>query len=156
MSNKSIVDLTTDKLKSFLESERLSLYDVVFKKEGGDYFLRVYIDRLDDDYVSTEDCEKVSRYLSKWLDEDDPIDYNYYLEVSSPGLQRVLTKPEHFEAALGKTVEVKLYKAIDGEKLITSNLKSYNEHEVTIENESGSTYTIALKDIAKINIAVTF
>ena len=108
MANK-IVSLIEDLTREYFESNDLYLWDCEYVKEGRDWFLRVYIDRTDGEYVSTDDCEKVSEFISKEMDERDPIEQNYYLEVSSPGMDRELIKPEHFRACIGQEVEVKTY-----------------------------------------------
>ena len=108
MANK-VVSLIEDLTADFLKENDLYLWDCEFVKEGRDWFLRVYIDRTDGEYVSTDDCEKVSEFISKEMDERDPIEQNYYLEVSSPGMDRELIKPEHFRACIGQDVEVKTY-----------------------------------------------
>ena len=108
MANK-VTSLVEDLTADFLKKNDLMLWDCEFVKEGRDWFLRVYVDRTDGEYVSTDDCEKVSQFLSEALDERDPIEQNYYLEVSSPGMDRELVKPEHFKTCLGQEVEVKAY-----------------------------------------------
>ncbi len=108
MANK-IVSLIEDLTSEYLKENDLYLWDCEYVKEGRDWFLRVYIDRTDGEYVSTDDCEKVSEFISKEMDERDPIEQNYYLEVSSPGMDRELIKPEHFRACIGQEVEVKTY-----------------------------------------------
>lgn len=108
MANKT-VSLVEDLTADFLKENDLMLWDCEFVKEGRDWFLRLYIDRTDGEYVSTDDCEMVSSFLSKELDERDPIEQNYYLEVSSPGMDRELVKPEHFRLCIGQEVEVKTY-----------------------------------------------
>ena len=124
MAKKKISELVKELTGDFLLENGLELYHCEFVKEGRDWFLRVYIDKHDpDSYVSTDDCEMVSRFLSDRLDEEDPIAQNYYLEVSSPGMDRILYEPEHFEKFKGKQVEVKLYKAINGRKVFTGTLQ---------------------------------
>ena len=108
MANK-VVSLVEDLTAEFLKENDLTLWDCEFVKEGRDWYLRVFVDRTDGEYVSTDDCEKVSEFLSEALDERDPIEQNYYLEVSSPGMDRELVKPEHFRATIGQEVEVKTY-----------------------------------------------
>lgn len=112
MAKKKIKEIIEEIAFDFMTDNGLELYNVEFLKEGRDWFLRVYIDKqgAEDDYVDTDDCEKVSRLLSEKLDELDPIEQNYYLEVSSPGMDRELLTPKHFEKFTGKLVEVKLYK----------------------------------------------
>ena len=93
MAKKKIKDIVAEELEDFLKENGYELYNVEFVKEGKDWFLRVYIDKVpaadapeEENYISTDDCETISRYLSERLDETDPIPQNYYLEVSSPGL----------------------------------------------------------------------
>ena len=86
MAGKKIIALVEEILESFLEKDGYRLHNIEFEREAGDWYLRVYIARADDEYVSTDDCELVSRYLSEKIDEIDPIEDAYYLEVSSPGI----------------------------------------------------------------------
>lgn len=118
MANK-VVSLVEDLTAEFLKEKELYLWDCEFVKEGRDWYLRLYIDRTDGEYVSTDDCEMVSEFLSAELDERDPIEQNYYLEVSSPGMDRELVKPEHFKACIGQEVEVKTYVPIKGTAALT-------------------------------------
>ena len=92
-------------------SEGAYLYDVEYVKEGGIWFLRVYVDK-EEGGISLDDCEAISRKLSDVLDREDPISQNYYLEVASPGIERKLKTEEHFNRYLGETVDVGLYKAV--------------------------------------------
>ena len=89
------------------------LYDVMYVKEGKEYYLRIFIDH--ENGIDLDDCEKVSNRISDMLDEVDPISTQYNLEVSSCGLERHLREIEHYEAAIDKNVEVKFFKAIDGQ-----------------------------------------
>lgn len=103
MAKKKITVLAEELLSGFLQEEGLELYHSEFVKEGKDWFLRIYIDKPEGEgYIGTEDCEKVSRFLSEKLDEADPVEQNYYLEVSSPGMDRELVKPEHYQRYLGQ------------------------------------------------------
>lgn len=86
MAGKKVIALTKEILEDFLEENGYRLHNIEFEREAGDWYLRVYIARNDEQYVSTDDCELVSRYLSDKLDEVDPIEDAYYLEVSSPGI----------------------------------------------------------------------
>lgn len=106
------------------KDEGCYIYDAEFVKEGGLYFLRIYIDK--DGGVDLDICEKVSRALSEKLDEKDPIKQNYYLEVSSPGIERKLKTKEHFERYIGETVDIGLYKAINKSKTLTGCLKGFS------------------------------
>ncbi len=111
------------------------LYYVEYVKENGDFYLRIYIDK-EDDRVSLNDCEAVSRRVSDVLDAEDPIKEAYYLEVSSPGLNRGLYTEEHFKRFIGREVLVKLTSSINGSKTIKGILKDVLENEIVVEGEA--------------------
>ena len=90
-------------IKQTVEEQGVSLWDVRFLKEGASWYLRVYIDKPEG--ISIDDCTNVSHAIDPIIDEADPIDVSYYLEVCSPGVERELTKPRHFENSVGKTVK---------------------------------------------------
>lgn len=102
----------------------LQLWDVRFTKEGSEYYLRVTIDK--EGGVFIEDCENLSRAIDPILDEADPIPVAYFLEVSSPGLGRPLTRPEHFEAMMGREVRVHTIRPMDGQRDFTGVLTAYD------------------------------
>ena len=111
-------------IKDTVEAEDVTLWDVRFVKEGASYYLRVFIDK--EEGINIDDCTAVSHAIDPVIDEADPIDKSYYLEVCSPGLERELTRPEHFEWAKDKEIRVKLYKAINGQKEIIGTLLWYH------------------------------
>ena len=113
------------------------LWDVEYVKEGADMILRITIDSPEG--IGIEDCEKVSRAIDPAIDEADPIEDSYRLEVSSPGVERILTRPEHFEACLGEKVEVRLYAPLDGRKQLTGILKAADGDKITVEEDGGET-----------------
>ena len=115
--------------------------------------MRVYIDK--EGGVSINDCEAVSRPLSDALDESDPIEDSYVLEVSSAGADRVLKKPEHFNQFLGDEVEVKFYKAIDGRKSCVAVLRGYADGQLTLE-ENGVQFTLEKQDVAQVRLYPRF
>lgn len=157
MAKKKITETAEELLQDFLQEEGYELYDSEFIKEGKDWFLRIYIDKPEEEgYIGTEDCEKVSRYLSDKLDEADPIDKEYYLEVSSPGMDRVLAKPEHYLRYVGREVEVKLYKGKDGTKNIKGTLTSADGDKVVVTDESGKVWDLTMEEIAKTRLAIVF
>ena len=120
-----------------VEGMGLRLWDVVFEKEGPDWYLRILIDR--DGTMDTDTCAEVSHALDPILDEADPIDQSYYLEVGSPGLGRKLTRPEHYEALKGQKISVKLYQANEqGRKEFAGILTGREGSTVTVETENGS------------------
>lgn len=156
MAGKKVKDIVAEELEGFLEDNGYELYNVEFVKEGRDWFLRVYIDLPDpDEYVGTEDCEKVSRYLSQVLDEKDPIAQNYFLEVSSPGLDRQLLKDEEFTRYAGRPVEISLYSAIEGRKKFEGTLKGLEGDEIVIEDD-GKELRLPRDKAAKTKLAVIF
>ena len=157
MAKKKITEIVEEMLEDFLRQEGYELYNAEFVKEGRDWFLRVYIDKtVTDEYVGTEDCEKVSRFLSDKLDEEDPIEQNYYLEVSSPGMDRPLLKRSHYERYIGREVEIRLYKGKDGTKNIQGVLKDITGDDITVEDHDGREWKLQLSEIAKAKLAVIF
>ena len=159
MAKKKIKETIAEITEEFLTNEGLELYNVEFVKEGKDWFLRVYIDKLSDnteEYVSTDECEKVSRFLSDELDRLDPIEQNYYLEVSSPGMDRQLLEPKHYAEYAGKLVEVKLYKGVDGKKVYEGILVGLIDDKVVIKDEESNELAFAVDQVAKTNLAVVF
>ena len=157
MAKKKITEIAAEMMADFLQQEGYELYNIEFVKEGKDWFLRVYVDLASGEgYIGTEDCEKVSRYLSEKLDEDDPIEQNYYLEVSSPGMDRPLLKKEHYERYAGSEVEIRLYKGKDGTKNIQGVLEGIEGEVVTVTDHDNKEWKLELSEIAKANLAVIF
>lgn len=111
-----------------------TLYDVEYVKEGKDYYLRIYIDK--DTGISLEDCELVSNNLNEILDQADYIKEQYFLEVSSPGIERVLKKDKHLRNNIGAKVQVKLFKPFNGQKQYEGILKKFTEATITIKTAS--------------------
>lgn len=110
------------------------LYDVEYVKEGKDYFLRIYIDSKNG--IDLNDCEKVSNEITGILDKEDYITEQYFLEVSSPGVERILRKDKHLEENLNKKVQIKLFTPYDGKKQYIGTLISFNEDNIKIESEN--------------------
>lgn len=125
-----------------------TVWNVEYVKEGADYILRIEIDS--ENGIGIEDCERMSRAIDPILDEEDPIEDSYSLEVSSPGVERTLSRPEHFEAMMGSKVEVKLFAAVNGAKSVVGELTGYADGDVTVENDTG-TLTLKKADIAKVS-----
>ena len=131
-----------------------TLWDVEYVKEAGEWYLRVYIDK--EGGVSINDCEAVSRPLSDALDEADPTEGSYTLEVSSAGADRALKKPEHFQRYLGEQVDVRLYRAREGRKELTGALKSYDGGDVVLELPGGAEAALEKEDVAQVRLHVSF
>lgn len=130
----------------------LSLWDVRYVKEGADWYLRVFIDKPEG--VDITDCEKVSRAINTPLDELDPIESAYCLEVCSPGIERELIRDEHFEQFIGADIMVKMLRPIEGiGREFNGKLKSYDNGMVTISDHSDENeVTISKKDAAWIKL----
>ena len=144
---------TTELIQPVVEANGVELFDVDYVKEGSDWYLRVYIDK--EGGVTIDDCQNVSRAFNEILDRENYIDDQYIFEVSSPGLGRPLKKEKDFKRSLGKSVECKLYKAINKQKEFEGILKDFTEDTVTIETE-GNELVLDRKDIAMIRLAIDF
>lgn len=144
----SIEDRVEELIKKPIEDLGYSLYDVQYAKEGKDYFLRIFIDN--ENGIDLDDCEKVSNGINDLLDSADYIKEQYFLEVSSPGIERVLRKDKHLEENIEKEVEIKLFKPQDGRKEFIGTLKSFDENNIVIEEDN--LITIERKNISLIKL----
>jgi ribosome maturation factor RimP len=142
-------------LGPILASLGLALWELEFRKEGPRWMLRVFIDR-EEGGVTLNDCEAVSRDLSAALDVEDVIPQAYTLEVSSPGLDRTLTKPEHFSRFIGSAVKIKTFQPIEGQKVFHGTLKGMEGGIVKMELPGGAVLDIPLGDISKASLEVAF
>lgn len=119
------------------EALALSIWDIEFVKEGATFFLRIFIDK--EEGVSIDDCEAFSRAIDKELDRVDPIEQGYCLEVSSPGIERALTKDWHFEKYLGMPVTVRLIRPdVEGRRELSGTLEGFDKETITIMTASGA------------------
>ena len=132
-----------------VEQAGCTLWDVEYVKEAGEWFLRVYLDK--EGGVDIDCCEAVSRPLSDALDEADPIQGSYTFEVSSAGLDRVLRRPAHFARCLGRQVDVKLYRPVDGRKEFTGALSGYEGGAVLVDG-----IRFEKNDVAQVRLHVEF
>ena len=143
----SIEERVESLIESTINNLGYELYDVEYAKEGKDYFLRIFIDK--ESGIDLNDCEKVNDGINDLLDQADYIKEQYFLEVSSPGIERVLRKDKHLEANIGSLVEIKLFKPIEKKKEFQGILKEYNNESLVIETEDGD-LEISRKDISVI------
>jgi ribosome maturation factor RimP len=143
-------------LDPILDSMGLDLWDLEFQKQGPKWLLRVYIDREIGGGVTLKDCETVSRDLSAALDVDDLIPHAYTLEVSSPGLDRTLSKPEHFIRFAGSAIRIKTYQPIEREKVFRGRLQGIVGTIVQVEVGEGQVINIPLSNIALASLEVEF
>ena len=125
------------------------LYDVQYAKEGQNYFLRVFIEK-EDGSIDLNDCEKVNDGINDLLDTADYIKEQYFLEVSSTGVEKILRKDKHLKDNIGNEVEVKLFKPINKQKEFIGILEDFTENEITLKLENDESINIDRKDISLI------
>lgn len=148
MSKKNIESSAWKITEDILKSTEIELVDVEYVKEGPFKYLKIYIDKPGG--VTVDDTADISRLLNKKLDEMDLIQEQYFLEVSSPGLERPFKKEGDFTKNIGNLVEAKFYKPIVGKKSVKGILREKKENSVVIE-AGEDTFTFELKDLSKIN-----
>ncbi|MFI3210282.1 MAG: ribosome maturation factor RimP [Peptostreptococcaceae bacterium] len=151
---KSVETTIEEILLPITNSKNVEIVDVEYVKEAGEYFLRIYLEK--EDGISLSDCTDVSRELSEILDEKDPIKENYYLEVSSPGLDRPIKKEKDFIRYSGYDVDIKLYKALNGSKELEGKLVGLTEDKkinVIIDDKE---VLFDKKEVALIRLAIKF
>jgi len=146
LADKNIESKLDSILREKIELLGYELYDIEYVKEGKDYFLRVYIDS--ESGISIDDCEKVNNVIDPLLDKLNLIGDSYFLEVSSCGLEKNLRKDIHFEKAVGKNIEIKLYQKVDNKKVFTGKLESFENGKLKIADEESNVKEFTLKDIA--------
>lgn len=133
MQNDTLIKQIEAFTKPIADELNYELYYIEYVKENNEFYLRIYIDK--EGGITLTDCENLSRKVSEIMDINDPIKESYILEVSSPGLNRVLHTDEHFKKNIGREVSIKLKKAIDGQKEIRGILKDCTSEIVIVSNE---------------------
>ena len=155
MSKKEMYEQRTEELLTpLVEKHQFELVDVEYVKEGGNWYLRAYIDKPGG--ITVDDCEVVSRALSDLLDVHDYIEDSYILEVSSPGLGRPLRKDKDFARSIGEEVEIRTFRAIAHQKEFTGILKDFDKEKIIIELENEETMEFQRADIALVRLAFDF
>ena len=152
-NTKNIAGVVTELITPVADELGYELWDVEFVKEGTRRILRVTIDS--EEGITIDDCEKMHRAIDPVLDEADPIESAYYLEVSSPGIERELRTDRHIEACLGCRVELKLYAPKDGAKAFTGILACFEDGRITVETPAGPV-VFERRDVAKIQTLFDF
>lgn len=150
---KQLTESLRAQLGPEIEDLGYELIDVEFVQEEGEFYLRFFI--WSEEGTSLEDTEKVSRYLDERLDELDPIQRQYYLEVSSPDLNRPLKTDDDLRRNMGNEVSIHLYKKIDGVKDFEGFIKEYDQDTITLENNGNNT-KFNRKDISLIKHVIRF
>ena len=152
---EKVTELTARLAEPVIAEQGCTLWDVEYVKEAGTWYLRVLIDK--EGGVDILDCEAISRKLSDLLDEADPIEGSYTLEVGSAGAERALKRPADFQRYLNSPVLVKLYKPVDGRKEFPGTLTAYNEADGSITVEmGGQVYTFDKRAVALCRLRVEF
>ncbi|MBR5528490.1 MAG: ribosome maturation factor RimP [Clostridia bacterium] len=153
---KNIAETVRELVCDAVEECGCTLWDVEYVKDAGGWNLVIYIDRPEG--ISLTDCEMVNDAVEPIIDEADPIEGAYCLEISSPGLERDLKNHTHIEAFLGERVQVRLYTALDGSKSFTATLESHDEDAdtVTFTRENGESITLERKSVAKLSTIADF
>lgn len=139
------------------EVHELELYDVVTSSAGG-WSVQIFVDRPDAEPgtgVAVEDCARVSRYVEALLDADERVPERYVLEVSSPGVERKLTKPAHYEKAVDRDVELVVREQIDGQNKVVGRLTSFEDDTLTLEMD-GATVNIPLSGVSRAKLTFDF
>lgn len=154
MSSKDTVKKIKALCEPIVDRLNFELVDVEFIKEFGSYYLRVYIHKPGG--ISLDDCQLMSEALSEELDKHDPINIAYYLEVSSPGLDRPLKTDKDFNRNLGKEVEVSLYTPLNNKKQFEGVLESFNQESITLLDENKDKVQIPRLGISVVKIALKF
>ena len=135
-------------IKQNIENLGYELYDVEYVKEAKDYFLRIYIDSKKG--IDLEDCENVSNSITELLDKEDVIPEQYFLEVSSPGIERTLKREKHLKDNIGNEVQIKLFKPFEGKKQYKGILKDFDETKIEIVSQNEEQIEIDRKNISQI------
>lgn len=132
MAKKSVTQIIEELVSDFIADHAMELVDVEFVKEGQHRFLRIFVDK-EEGSISLDDCKLISNYLNDKIDELDPIKENYFLEISSPGIERPLKKPADYAKNVGKVVQAKLFSPLNGRKIIDGILIGLEDNKVTID-----------------------
>ena len=149
-----VTDLVASIAQPIVEQHGCQLWDVEYVREGSDYFLRIYLDKLEGS-VDINDCEAISRAMDPILDEKDPIQGSYHFEVCSAGLERTLKRPADFERFMGSAITVKLYRPRNGLKEIPCVLEGYDNGKLTV-TAGKETITFEKSEVALVRLRVEF
>jgi len=134
MSKMKVEDIVYNIAKPVTDRHNYELVEVEYKKEGGEWYLRIYIDK--EGGVTIDDCQLVSEEVSDLIDAADPIDSSYIFEVSSPGIERPLKTERDYQKSMGKLVEAKLFAPVDGKKVVEGILTGYTDTTVELDQNN--------------------
>ncbi len=154
MKKRRVVDVVEEILTPFVATNNMEIVDIEFVKEGPYRYLRVTIDK--EEPVTLDDCQMVSQFLNAKLDALDPIEEQYFLEVSSPGVERVLKKEKEFEKFIGREVQLKLFQAFEGQKVLNGKLVGLIDDHIVIEHEKIGKIEIPKSKVSLTKLVVEF
>ena len=154
MSKKRIEEIVTELALPIVEKNNFELVDVEFIKEGANWYLRIYIDKPEG--INLDDCQIVSEEMSQAMDRKDPIEQSYFLEVSSPGLERPLKKERDFEKYKGEQVEVKVFHAVNGSKKFEGELMGLINGAICIKAEGDQILEFERDKVATVKRVIKF
>ncbi|PZD93714.1 ribosome maturation factor RimP [Paenibacillus sambharensis] len=153
MSKANIKSTVDEMVRPYIEDNGFELVDIEYVKEGSNFFLRIFVDK--EGGIDIDECGRISEYVSERLDQEDPISDAYFLEVSSPGAERPLKKPEDMAKAVGKHVFITTYEPIGGLKEFEGKLLSFDGDEAVVE-AGKKKHTLPYAKIASARLAIVF
>ncbi len=145
----NIEEKIENSISKIIEDLGYKLYDVQYAKEGKDYFLRIFIEK-DNGEITLDDCENVNNAITDILDEKDYIKEQYFLEVSSTGVEKVIRKDKHLKENINEIITIKLFKPVEGTKEFIGKLKNFDEENLEIELDDESIIQLERKNISLI------
>lgn len=154
MARKKVEEIVEEIALPVVEKHAFELVDVEFIKEGANWYLRIYIDKPNG--ITLDDCQLISEEVSEKLDKVDPIEQSYFLEVSSPGLERPLKKDTDFEKYKGELVEVKVYNPIDNQKIFEGELLGLKDDKICIKQGNDTVIEFDRDKVAMVKRVIKF
>ena len=145
---KSVRETVREAIEPTATGMGYDIWDIQYSKVGADYTLEITIDKAGG--ITIDDCETVHRAIDPIIDECDPVEGFYYLQVSSPGIERELRTDDHLARSVGERVEAKLFSPVDGRKSVTGRLSSFDADSITIDEEGGSV-TLPRQAVSKLS-----
>ena len=144
MAKQNTVQRVEEIIKPYADELGLEIWDITFKKEGSQWYLRIFIDK--EDGINIDDCVDLTHAVSEPLDKADPIPQNYMLEISSPGVERELTRDEHFQKFIGAPVMLRTIRPVDGVRDFSGKLLSYKDKKISLELQDEKVVTFDKKE----------
>ena len=150
MAKQNTVDRVESIVKPYAEELGLDIWDIRVVKEGNQWYLRIFIDKVDG--VGIDDCVDFTHAVSKPLDDADPIAQSYLLEVSSPGVERELTRDAHFEKFIGSPVMVRLIRPVDGVRDFNGTMVAFEDKKITVRLQDDTDLSFTKKEAVYVKL----